>query len=119
MGKFIVALVLFLGLTGISLASPLEDEISSDPLGRGYSNMDDAALLTSLNTKNRIRSRTTMTGREVRKQVNKAEYIALTNAKKAQLLSTDPFLEFPRPQLFVKAPAPAAAARAISPIFFQ
>jgi hypothetical protein len=64
----------------------LEDEIAGDPLGRGYSGMTDAQLLDSLNTANRNRDRTEMTGREVKAQVNVTEYNALTDAKKQQMI---------------------------------
>jgi len=69
------------------MARILEDEIVGDPLGRGYSGMTDAALLTSLNAVNRTRNRTTMTGREVAGEVVDSEYDALTDAKKEQFLS--------------------------------
>jgi len=68
------------------MARILEDEISGDPLVRVYSGMDDAALLTSLNTADRSRNRVTMTGLEVKAQVNVAEYTALTDAKKQQFI---------------------------------
>jgi hypothetical protein len=35
--------------------SKLKEEINSDPLGRGYSGMDDAAVAASLNTADRSR----------------------------------------------------------------
>ena len=66
--------------------SILGTEIDTDPLGRGYSGMGDAALLTSLNTANRSRNRTEMTGREVKAQVNATEYNALSDAKKQQMI---------------------------------
>jgi len=68
------------------MARILEDEIVGDPLARGYSAMDDAALLSSLNNKDRSRNRTIMTGREVNKAVNVAEYNALSDAKKQQFI---------------------------------
>ncbi len=68
------------------MARILEDEIVNDPLGRGYSGMDDATLITNLNTKDRTRNRTSMTGREVKEQVDVLEYNALTDAKKQQFI---------------------------------
>lgn len=68
------------------MARILEDEISGDPLGRGYSGMDDVALLTSLNTADRSRNRTSMTGREVKVSVNVTEYNLLSDAKKQQFI---------------------------------
>lgn len=50
----------------------LEDEIAKDPLGRGYSAMTDLQLLDSLNTADRGRNRTSMTGREVKAAVDAA-----------------------------------------------
>jgi len=68
------------------MARLLEDEIAGDPLARGYSGMTDAELLTSLNTANISRSRTSMTGREVKENVDATEYAALTNPKKQQMI---------------------------------
>lgn len=48
--------------------------------------MTDTQLLTSLNTADIPRDRTSMTGREVKGAVVKADYIALTDAKKEQLI---------------------------------
>jgi len=68
------------------MASILEDEIVADPLFRGYSGLTDAQLLTSLNTADRSRNRTEMTGREVAANIVDAEYDALSDAKKSQFL---------------------------------
>jgi len=65
----------------------LEDEIANDPLGLGYTGMTDQQLVNSLNTKNRTRNRTIMTGREVRDSTVDAEYNALTDNKKSQYLA--------------------------------
>jgi len=64
----------------------LEDEIAGDPLGRGYSAMNDVQLLSSLNAADRSRNRTSMTGREVKSQVDSTEYNALSDAKKQQMI---------------------------------
>jgi len=48
--------------------------------------MDDARLLTSLNAEDRSHNRTSMTGREVKAQVDAAEYGALSDAKKQQMI---------------------------------
>ena len=64
----------------------LEDEIAGDPLERDYAAMTDTQLLISLNAKNRSRNRTSMTGREVKSQVDTAEYNALSDAKKQQMI---------------------------------
>ena len=68
------------------MARILEGELTADPLARGYASMNDAALLTSLNTADRSRNRTSMTGREVKAQVDPTEYAALTDAKKQQMI---------------------------------
>jgi len=68
------------------MARILEDEISGDPLGRGYSGMDDAALLTSLNAADRSRNRTSMTGREIKAAIDVVEYKALSDAQKQQMI---------------------------------
>ncbi len=68
------------------MARILEDEIAGDPLGRGYSAMTDAELLTSLNAADRNRNRTSMTGREVKAQMDVTEYNALSDAKKQQMI---------------------------------
>lgn len=64
----------------------LEDEIANDPLGRGYSSMTDQQLLTSLNTVNISRNRTTMTGREVAAEIVDSEYNLIPDIKKQQVL---------------------------------
>jgi len=64
----------------------LEDKIAGDPLGRGYSAMNDVQLLSSLNAADRSRNRTSMTGREVKSQVDSTEYNALSDAKKQQMI---------------------------------
>ena len=79
------------------MARILEDEIAGDPLTRGYAAMTDAQLLISLNTANRSRNRTNMTGREVAAEVVIAECDAFPDIKKQQLLelhkaeNLDPF----------------------------
>ena len=68
------------------MARILEDEIANDPLVRGYAGMTDVQLLASLNALDRPRNRTSMTGREIKTQVNVAEYNALSDAKKQQMI---------------------------------
>ncbi len=77
--------------------SPLEIEVTTDPLVRGYNGvgsenvgpdpMTDQQVADSLLVKNRTRNRTSMSGREVRSEVVDAEFDALTPEKKAQFLS--------------------------------
>lgn len=66
----------------------LSDELTNDPLARGYSGMTDQQAADSLNlTVDRDRNRTSMSGREVAAEVVDSEYDALTDIKKSQLLS--------------------------------
>ncbi len=69
------------------MARILEDEIAGDPLGRGYSTMTDQQLITSLNTANRSRNRTSMTRREIADTTPNGLYVALSDAEKSQLLT--------------------------------
>ena len=55
----------------------LADELTNDPLGRGYAGMTDAAAAADLNTEYRTRIRATMTGDEVFQQTDPAEFAAL------------------------------------------
>jgi len=64
----------------------LENELAGDPLTRGYAGMNDATLLTSLNTKDRNRNRASVTGAEVKTQVDATEYAALTDPEKQQFI---------------------------------
>lgn len=68
------------------MSRKLENEISGDPLGRGYSGMTDQQLLDSLNTADLPRNRTSMTGREVKESVDVTEFKALSDAKKQQMI---------------------------------
>ena len=66
----------------------LAAELTTDELLRGYAAMTDQEAADSLNdTIDRDRNRTTMTGREVAAEIDDAEYDALTDVKKAQILS--------------------------------
>ncbi len=66
----------------------LKAELTDDDLERGYSGMTDEEVATSLNNLiDRTRNRTTMSGREVAAEIVDAEYDALSDAKKNQILS--------------------------------
>lgn len=60
----------------------LAAELTTDPLGRGYSGMDDQQAADSLNTADRTRTRATMTGSEVLNAVDSGEWAALTAEEK-------------------------------------
>ena len=63
----------------------LADELTNDPEGRGYSDMDDAAAAVDLNTVYRTINKTSMTASEILNAVDETEYLALTDAKKDRM----------------------------------
>ena len=65
--------------------SILSDEISGDPLGRGYSGMSDAEIVTSLNTVDRTQNRSSMTASEVLNAIDIAEWNALSDADQQKI----------------------------------
>lgn len=65
--------------------SALQEEITNDPLARGYSGFTDQQLVDSLNTVNRTRNRATMTASEVANQIDVAEFNALLAADKQEI----------------------------------
>ncbi|TDI82536.1 MAG: hypothetical protein E2O80_02010 [Betaproteobacteria bacterium] len=65
----------------------LKDEINNDPIGRGYSGMDDTEILASLKVEDRAFDVPFVTGFAVQNEVVDSEYDALTATKKLQLLS--------------------------------
>ena len=73
----------------MSLYSKLRDELINDPLGRGYAGMDAETAANSLNTENRDRNRTEMSGREVMDafNANGAEWDALATADQDRIIS--------------------------------
>jgi hypothetical protein len=60
----------------------LNAELTSDPLARGYSGMNDAEVLADLKTEYRERNVERMTASEVLNAVDKVEYDALTDTEK-------------------------------------
>ena len=63
----------------------LKAEITDDPLGRGYSEMTDAEIATSLNTVNREVNKTLMTASEVLNAIDITEWNALTDAAQQKI----------------------------------
>ena len=55
----------------------LKDELTNDPLVRGYSGMSDQEAADNLNTKYRSRNRTSMSGDEIAQQAVPAAFDAL------------------------------------------
>ena len=62
-------------------------ELLEDPLGRGYSSMSDQEAADSLNVVNRTRIRASMSGDEFFQATDEAEFMGLTDAKRALWLS--------------------------------
>jgi len=60
----------------------LASELSTDPLGRSYSSMSDAAAAADLNTAYRSANRSTMTASEVLNAFDYSEWSALTADQK-------------------------------------
>ena len=63
----------------------LKDEITTDPLTRGYSEMTDAEVATSLNVINRERDKKSLTGTEVLNAIDITEWNALTDAAQQKI----------------------------------
>lgn len=61
----------------------LKTEVTTDPLGRGYSGMSDLEVANDLNTEYRTITRSTVAGYEIFNLTDDAEYAALTDAQKA------------------------------------
>ena len=55
----------------------LREEIINDPLGRGYSGMNDGEIAIDINTEYCSRNRTSMSGSEIWKNTNLTEFGAL------------------------------------------
>lgn len=71
-------------MTGANIAI-LTTELSSDPLARGYSGMDDATAAASLNTADRSVERTLVPSHEVYEQIVPSEWGALQNVEKDRI----------------------------------
>lgn len=65
----------------------LNTELTTDPLGRGYSGMTDQEATDDLNTVYRTRNKTSVSGAELLSATNSTEYTALSDTKKSQWLS--------------------------------
>jgi hypothetical protein len=72
----------------------LKAELTTDPLARGYANMDDEAAAVSLNTKNRQANRDTLETGLLLASIVLSEFTALTAAQKQylQLITAAPSL---------------------------
>ena len=63
----------------------LRNEITTDPLGRGYSGMSDAAVAADLNTVYRTSMLDALDGATIYEQVDIAEFLSLTSAQQAEV----------------------------------
>ena len=66
------------------MTSILRDELSIDPLTRGYSGMSDRDAATDINTSYRTRNKISLTRSEVLSAVDETELDGLTNANEAR-----------------------------------
>jgi hypothetical protein len=65
----------------------LADELTNDPLNRGYATMSDAAVVESLrNLKDRTRIRSRMDSSEVFQSIDITEFVALTDRQQANIM---------------------------------
>jgi hypothetical protein len=65
----------------------LKAEIDGDPLARGYSGMTDQQIADDLNTVYRTRNRTSATGKQIKDQIQTADWASRSDAQKNQLLA--------------------------------
>lgn len=65
----------------------LRSEIQSDPLTRGYAGMTDIQVADSLNTVDRTRNRSVITGKEVKERIDVGEWATRTDAQKQIILA--------------------------------
>ena len=71
-------------------ANAIKTELDGDPLGRGYSGMDDGAVVVSLNTENRSVNKTNMSRIKI---ITKSETTGQARGKRVNVFN-DPFVEF-------------------------
>jgi len=62
------------------------DEITNDPLARGYSGMDAEAIVVDINTEYRSRWKDCVDGRELLDAVESADWNAITDAQRDRTL---------------------------------
>lgn len=63
----------------------LRQELTTDPLSRGYASMTDEQVADSLNAQNRQTQRDTLSGAEMFEQIEPSEFISKTNALQAEV----------------------------------
>ncbi len=72
------------------MSDVLKDELTLDPLSRGYVGMTDQAAADDLNSiypapDTRTRNRTSLSGSEVANAIDVAEFISLTNSQEQEI----------------------------------
>jgi len=82
--KFLVTLVLLFGLAN-PVHGQLCEEITLDPLGRGYSGMTNEQVAVDLNTAYRTRERITMSAGEIMEAIDGTEFAALSTADRVRV----------------------------------
>jgi len=69
----------------VAVLQDLKNELTNDPLARGYAGMTDAQVAASLLTKNRPIDKNTLTAAEIYEAINRAEYTALIAGEKTEV----------------------------------
>lgn len=67
------------------MADELKDELTNDPLGRGYSGMSEVEASDDLNTVYRKRNRPSLSSSEVYNAIDQTEWVALTDSNRQEL----------------------------------
>ena len=65
----------------------LKNELTTDPLARGYAGLTNQQVADNLNTVDRTRNRSVMTGKEVKDRIDTAEWAGRTDAQKQIVLA--------------------------------
>jgi hypothetical protein len=64
------------------MSDTLKTEVTTDPLGRGYSGMSDSEVADDMNTVYRTKTRETVSGWEIFNITDDVEYAALSDVEK-------------------------------------
>lgn len=73
--------------------SKLNDELTDDPLGRGYSGMTDRAVVADMNTPYRDSNRSLMTATEIAQSIDVDEFTLLNTADEQTMWNVLSFSE--------------------------
>jgi hypothetical protein len=83
----LISMVVLVMFAVPALASDLCDEVTNDPLARGYATMTNAEVVADLYTVYRTRPRTSMTGQEVWETTAYSDFSGKSDGEKAQWLA--------------------------------